>query len=138
MKYFILIQGLLAVSVIDERKEYSSSAFGVWFVNCDQFFHGDHVWPLQDHFPKGDTVRLCQNRNMQAPQFASLFNVKTKIPIYTAAKVRRVAGMPTYRNGWKDWLYICCLYVATITTTVAHRQIGTMCHWPFVWIRPTT
>jgi len=125
MKYCILIQGLFAVSVVDERKEYSSSAFGVWFVNCDQFFHGDHAWPLQEHFPNGDTVRLCQNRNMESPQFASLFNVKTKIPIYTAAKVRRLAGMPTYSRPSSNWHHLSlalCMDPTYNISAIAHKS----------------
>ena len=46
-----LLLGTLQSTTITERKEYSSSAFGVWFVNCDKFFRKGAEWPLQE-WPK--------------------------------------------------------------------------------------
>ena len=43
-----LLLGTLQSTTITERKEYSSSAFGVWFVNCDNFFRKGAEWPLQE------------------------------------------------------------------------------------------
>ena len=65
MKLFLSVFGIIASVTVNhkETKAYSSSAFGVWFVNCDHFFRPNASWPLQDHYPLGDTVRVSEHPN---------------------------------------------------------------------------
>ena len=50
-------------------------------------------WVLQDLFPTGHTVRLCQNRNFLQHYHATLYDVKKRIPVYSVGKFMRAPGI---------------------------------------------
>jgi len=64
-----------------------SDNFGIDFVDCEEYFRSGAEWILQDQFP--DSVRLCQNRNFEPHKYATLFDVKTRTPIYSAGRFMR-------------------------------------------------
>ena len=75
-------------------------------VNCDNFFHGK-PWPLLDSFEPSTHVKLCQTTAGDVDNevhFASMFDIKTRIPIYSANVVSLSEDSPDLpRPASKYW-----------------------------------
>ena len=85
--------------------------FSLKIVHVKDYFRPGAEWILQDEFPLGDTVRLCQNRNYEPHKYASLFNVKTRTPIYSAGRFMRdpSAGKKATEANYSYYLENCTL-----------------------------
>jgi len=84
----------------------ASDDFGIVHVECGEYFRPGAEWILQDQFPIGNTVRLCQNREGEDHQFATLFDVTTRTPIYSAGKFMRDPNLGTNERPTSNWHHV--------------------------------
>ena len=62
---------------------------------------------------------------MEQPKFASLYNIKTKIPVYTAAKVRRFTKVEEYPRPSSHWDHVSlalCMEPDYNVSAIAHKS----------------
>ena len=119
----------IRIKNIWEKKSNSS-------VSCDYFFHGD-AWPMLNTTNSSEVVKLCQSVNVQNEIFyASLYNVKTRIPVYSANVVSLNTSSNLPRPGDKYWhrvsLSLCNLKQTKlpshpILSNVGHTKVLDVC-----------
>ena len=68
----------------DEAGPYASD-FGIYPVECEEYFVGGAAWPLAtgNKAKAGRVVKLCQNQYQKPHYYASLYSVDDRIPVYS-------------------------------------------------------
>ena len=68
----------------DEVGPYASD-FGIYPVECEEYFVGGAAWPLAtgNKAKAGRVVKLCQNQYQKPHYYASLYSVDDRIPVYS-------------------------------------------------------
>merc|ERR1712110_26275 len=81
--------------------------FGLEFVDCaSDYFREGAEWILQDYYPQGTTARLCQNRNGHVHKYATLMDISSRIPIYSAAVMMRDPDQGTNSRPDSNWHHV--------------------------------
>jgi len=113
-------------STLADNVPYVSDNFGLNFTDCgSDYFRPGAEWPLQDLFPTGHTVRLCQNRNFLQHYHATLYDVKKRIPIYSSGRFMRAPGIEENDRPYSYWHHLAlglCLDDDTDIATIAHKS----------------
>lgn len=74
-------------------------------VSCNEFFHGK-AWPKMIDYDEKVSVKLCQTvPEGDEVYFASMYNVKTKIPIYSANVVTLSLDSPHFPRPKGGWIW---------------------------------
>lgn len=93
-----IVQGVMSAP----SEPFVSDNFGLNFTDCgSDYFRPGAEWPLQDMYPTGHTVRLCQNRNFLDHYHATLYDVKKRIPVYSSGRFMRAPGIEEHDREWE-------------------------------------
>jgi len=116
-----------ALSVTAAAQEsFAADNFGLNFTDCaSDYFRPGAEWPLQDSFPAGSTVRLCQNRNGLDHYYATLFDVTKRIPVYSAGRFMRDPNLPEQDRPSSNWDHLAlglCLDANTDIAAIANQS----------------
>ena len=90
-----LVQSLafsFALAVPFENPVEYASDFGVYFVDCEEYFIDGSAWPLAsgNKAKAGRVVKLCQNQYNKPHYYATLYSVDDRIPVYSGLKLTKV------------------------------------------------
>jgi len=96
--------------------------------SCDYYFHGE-AWPMLKTTVSSEVLKLCQSENKKKRIFyASLFNVKTRIPVYSANIVSLNTSSELPRPDPKYWkrvsLSLCSLKYHKLPSGPIFSNIG--------------
>jgi len=78
-----LLAGFIAVITgFTTQETLEGKDYGLVEDSCEEYFHNAKSWPLTDKYP--GAIRLCQNIAGKPHKFATLYDIPTGIPVYSA------------------------------------------------------
>jgi len=91
----------------DEFPVGQASDFGIKYVDCEEYFVDGEKWPLSTGVKAkaGRVVKLCQNVYTKPHYYATLYSVDDRIPVYSAAKVKRNPNSSSYPRPNSTWTH---------------------------------